>query len=156
MDSETAAKPSNSPDADIANARVFAVSRQRLFEAFSDPSQLARWWGPKGFSNAFQEFDFRPGGAWRFVMRGPHGAEYPIEKRFLEVSPPDRIALQNIDPTHSFRMTMAYEDAPGGARLAWRMSFDPSQLDADMRAFISNANEENFDRLAALLAGELR
>ena len=46
----------------IHSTRVFGVSRARLFEAFRDPSQLARWWGPEGFANTFEEFDLRPGG----------------------------------------------------------------------------------------------
>src|SRR6188472_804340 len=93
-------------DIGIVNTRVFAVPRERLFEAFSNPDHLVHWWGPKGFTNTFHEFDPRPGGAWRFVMHGPDGAEYQIEKEFIEVVKPERIVLQHLEEVHRFRMTM--------------------------------------------------
>lgn len=57
----------------IVTTRVFNAQRERMFRAFTDTNQLARWWGPKGFSNTFREFDTRPGGHWRFIMHGPDG-----------------------------------------------------------------------------------
>ena len=44
-----------------------------------------QWWGPNGFTNTFHEFDLRPGGAWRFIMHGPDGTDYPNESVFVEV-----------------------------------------------------------------------
>ena len=75
-------------DREIASTRVFDAPRERVFRAFSDPQVLARWWGPDGFTSTFQEFDFRPGGAWRFVMQGPDGADYRNESEFIEVVSP--------------------------------------------------------------------
>lgn len=49
-------------DREILTVREFDAPRERVFEAFTDPARLARWWGPKGFTNTFQEFDLRPGG----------------------------------------------------------------------------------------------
>lgn len=66
-------------------SRVLEAPRERVFRAFSDPAHLERWWGPKGFTNTFHEFDLRPGGNWRFVMHGPDGADFPNESVFVEV-----------------------------------------------------------------------
>jgi uncharacterized protein YndB with AHSA1/START domain len=62
---------------EIASGRVIDAPRRKVFKAFADPTHLARWWGPKGFRNTFEEFDFRPGGTWRFTMHGPDGTDTP-------------------------------------------------------------------------------
>ncbi|MGV3772963.1 MAG: SRPBCC domain-containing protein [Verrucomicrobiales bacterium] len=136
----------------ITSVRVFAVPREKLFGMFTNPSLLARWWGPKGFSNTFHEFDFRPGGKWRFVMHAPNGAEYPIDNRFMEVVEPEKIVIKHIQEGHNFTMTLTYEVVAEGTRLNWDMVFEDRVENAKYREFIQNANEENFDRLNALLA----
>jgi uncharacterized protein YndB with AHSA1/START domain len=138
---------------EIHSTRVFGVSRERLFEAFCDRSQLARWWGPEGFTNTFAEFDLRPGGTWRFTMHGPDGAEYPNTNVFTEVDPPSRIAFVHDSPVHRFRMTMDFTAEDSAARLNWRMEFEDPDEAAKLRDFIVVANEQNFDRLEAVLAG---
>jgi len=138
-------KTTLSPPA-IVSTRVFGASPDDLFAAFSDAERLALWWGPKGFSNTFQEFDLRPGGKWLFTMRGPDGKDYPNEKDFFEVVPGERVVFRHVSATHGFWMTITYAPEGGETRLTWRMDFD-SELDAGIRDFILNANEENFDRL---------
>ena len=139
--------------AEIHSTRVFGVSRERLFEAFRDPSQLARWWGPEGFTNTIDEFDLQPGGKWRFTMHGPDGSDYPNTNVFSEVDPPSRIAFVHDSPVHRFRMTMDFTEDGPGARLTWRMEFEDPDEAAKLREFIVTANEQNFDRLEAVLAG---
>lgn len=56
------------PDCEIVSSRVFDVKIEKLFRSWSDPNHLKNWWGPKGFTNTFHEFDFRVGGKWSFVM----------------------------------------------------------------------------------------
>ncbi len=136
---------------DIVNTRVFPAPRARLFHAFRDPAALAVWWGPKGFTNTFQEFDFRVGGAWRFTMHGPNGEEYPNAKAFTEIVEDEVIAFDHMQPMHSFSMRMTFADEGAGTRVTWRMRFQDPDEAAKLRGFIRNANEENFDRLAAHL-----
>jgi uncharacterized protein YndB with AHSA1/START domain len=138
-------------DRTIRSSRVFGASRGRLWTLFGNPDLLARWWGPAGFINEFHEFDFRPGGTWRFTMRGLDGAEYPMRKVFVEVAEPERIVLDHIDPVHGFRMFMTFREAPEGTVLDWIMVFDFTDEAAKVRPFIGPANEQNFDRLNALL-----
>lgn len=145
---DTSAGPSES---EFISTRVFAAPRERLFEAFSNPDHLVHWWGPEGFRNTFQEFDLRPGGAWRFVMHGPDGTDYPLTKRFVEIVAPERIVLQHAQPMHNFQMTMTYAEHPDGTHLTWRMLFEPSPHNANLKDFIPAANEQNFDRLRAYL-----
>jgi uncharacterized protein YndB with AHSA1/START domain len=136
---------------EIVSTRVFNATRDRVFEAFADPSQLPLWWGPKGFTNTFEHFDFRPGGEWRFTMHGPNGTDYPNSKTFLEVVRPERIVFQHHSPMHAFRMSLLYTDEGPKTRVTWRLLFDSADEVTKLKSFISAANEENFDRLEAHL-----
>src|SRR5678815_4160311 len=60
-------------DCEIVLTRVFDAPRQLVFEAFSKPELLKRWFGPRGWSLVVCEVDFRVGGGFRFVLRGPDG-----------------------------------------------------------------------------------
>ena len=137
---------------EIVSTRVFAVPRELVFEAFSNPAHLVHWWGPKGFTNTFSEFDLRPGGPWRFVMRGPDGVEYQMAKDFVEVVRPERIVFQHLGPMHRFRMTMTFAEHSGKTELTWTMRFESAAEATEARSFIIEANEQNFDRLQACLA----
>ena len=144
-----------SDDREIVSRRVFSASRDMLFRAFADPARLAGWWGPAGFVNAFHEFDFRIGGRWCFTMRAPDGAEYPMEKVFAEVAAPERIVMRHEDPVHGHTLTMTYAALePERTELTWRMRFDTVEEADRVREFVVAANEQNFDRLAAMLASE--
>lgn len=140
-----------SSEREIVSSRILDAPRDVVFCAFYDPAILARWWGPSGFTNTFVEFDPRPGGAWHFVMRGPDGAEYPTEKRFIEVVRDERIVVRHEDPTHGFEMTISFEDEGTRTRLIWRMRFDAAEEAQRVRSFVVEANEQNLDRLAAEL-----
>ena len=61
----------------IVTTRLVDAPRDLVFEAWSDVEHLKHWWGPNGFTTTTSEFDFRPGGVWRFVMHGPDGTDYP-------------------------------------------------------------------------------
>lgn len=137
---------------EVVSTRVFAAPRELVFEAFSNPAHLVHWWGPKGFTNTFSEFDLRPGGAWRFVMHGPDGVDYQMAKDFVEVVTPERIVLQHLKPMHRFQMTMTFAEHSGNTELTWRMLFESAAETMKVRSFITVANEQNFDRLQAYLA----
>lgn len=142
----------NPPASDIVTTRIFHHSVQIVFQAFSDPEKLARWWGPEGFTNTFSEFDFRPGGSWKFVMTGTDGSEYRNHVRFLEIMEPERIVFEHLEPVHHFRLEMSFSEEQGSTRLTWSMRFSDPVEGAKLREFIQTANEQNFDKLQAILS----
>lgn len=77
-------------------SRVLNAPRERVFEMWKKPEHLARWWGPKNFTLSHCEMDFRTGGAFRFVMRGPDGRDYPFEGDYVEILEPDRIVFRGL------------------------------------------------------------
>ncbi|HEX8169871.1 MAG TPA: SRPBCC family protein [Thermoanaerobaculia bacterium] len=140
-----------SSDCEILNMRRIGAPRERVFRAWTDPEQLARWWGPAGFTNTFHEFDPRPGGAWRFVMHGPNGTDYKNESVFAEVGP-ERIVIDHISAPR-FRLAADFADDDGGTHITWRMTFASAEECARVRGYVVPANEQNLDRLEAVLAG---
>jgi uncharacterized protein YndB with AHSA1/START domain len=73
--------------------RTFDAPRARVFRAWTDPVQLARWWGPKGFTSTISRLDLQPGGAIRIDMRAPDGTVYPMGGEFREIVEPERIVF---------------------------------------------------------------
>ncbi len=145
-------EPARVPAPEIVNTRFLPLPRPRVFAAFAEPAVLARWWGPQGFTNEFHEFDFRPGGAWRFTMRGPDGTSFAMDKRFAEIAAPERIVVRHNQQGHGFSLAMTLAEKDGGTEVMWRFRFDDPAEAARLRDFIATANEQNLDRLAAVLA----
>jgi uncharacterized protein YndB with AHSA1/START domain len=137
-------------DLEITSSVLLDAPPARVFEAYADPALLARWWGPAGFTSTFQEFEFRPGGRWRFDMHGPDGTSYPNESVFAEVVHPGRIVVDHrSDPR--FRMVITLTPRGDQTEMVWRMRFETAALCQRMRRIVLPANEENFDRLGRLL-----
>ena len=138
-------------DRELVTTRVLDAPRERVFSAFSDAGHLAQWWGPQGFRNTFHEFDLRAGGAWRYTMHGPNGADYPNESVFVEIVKPERIVIEHVSGPR-FRLTIGLAAEAGRTRLTWRQRF-PTAADCDkIKALAIPANEQNLDRLEARLA----
>src|SRR5579872_2745820 len=78
---------------DLVITRVFDAPRHLVFRAWTDPKQVAHWWGPNGFTNPVCELDVRPGGAMRIHMRGPDGVVYPMKGTFEEIDEPNRLVF---------------------------------------------------------------
>ncbi len=142
---------------EIVSARIFNAPRASVFAAFTDPESLVYWWGPNGFTNRITEFDFRPGGAWRIVMRNSDDVDFDNLSEFIEIEPEVRIRYLHLEPIHRFVMTMDYADvSPGRTRLTWHMLMEQTAENEQLRQFIAFANEENFDRLAGFLRSQRR
>lgn len=123
-----------------------------MFAAFERPYRLARWWGPSGFTNTFQRFEFEPGGRWVFMMHGPSGADFPNGSVFREIRPDSRIVIEHVvKPWYLLTVTLT----PRGDRthLARVQEFESPEVTARMRPLSGTANEQVLDRLQALLAG---
>ena len=78
---------------DLVLTRVFDAPRERVWKAWTDPRQVAQWWGPAGFTNPRCEVDVRPGGVLRIDMRGPDGTVYPMAGVYREVVAPERLVF---------------------------------------------------------------
>ena len=142
---------SSQSSAVVSTERVFSVPPRKLFAAFEQPDQLAQWWGPKDFTNTFEQFEFKPGGRWVFVMHGPNGASYPNESVFREIQPDTRIVIEHVVKPW-YKLTVTLTSRGDQTHLAWVQEFEGPEVAAKMRPLSGTANEQVLDRLQALLA----
>ena len=89
-------------DTQIQMTRVFDAPRELVFEAHSSAEHMSNWWGPRKYEVVSAEYDFREGGTWRILHRGPDGDEHGFRGEFREIVPPERIVW-----------TFEYEGWPG-------------------------------------------
>jgi uncharacterized protein YndB with AHSA1/START domain len=136
---------------EILTTRTVHHSIEKVFRAFSDPALLKEWWGPKGFTNTFHKFEFRPDGKWEFIMHGPNGVNYKNDVQFVEIDAPRRIVIQRISEP-IFKTIMTFEDQHGKTVVTWLAIFKSQDMRDKIATFAIQANVENFDRLEALLA----
>jgi uncharacterized protein YndB with AHSA1/START domain len=72
--------------------RILPAPREAVYSALSVPAELAKWWGPRGFTAPNIEFDPRVGGSYRIAMQPPDGDPFRLSGEFQEVQPPARLA----------------------------------------------------------------
>lgn len=135
------------PDCEIVSSRIFNVKRELLFLAWSNPNHLKNWWGPKGFTNTFNEFDFRVGGKWNFIMHGPDKGNYHNECEFIKIEAPSLIAWKRFSKP-LFQVLATFDEAPqNNTKLVFKMLFDTAEECEKLKPFVVDKNEENFDKL---------
>jgi uncharacterized protein YndB with AHSA1/START domain len=124
-----------------------------VFRALSTPAELARWWGPDGFTIPSLEFSPRVGGSYRIEMQPPEGDPFYLTGEFREVDPPARLAY-----------TFAWEepdpdDVETLVELSLRDLGESTEVVLTQRAFKTEARRElhrqgwtdSFDKLEKLL-----
>ncbi len=121
-----------SSEREIVLTRIFDAPRDLVWKAWTDPSHVAEWWGPRGFETRVTELDLRPGGRWRYVMVGPDGAEYPVTGMFREVVPKERFVTSDefdegfappggMDLPRGIVLTCLFEDSGPKTKLTLRI-----------------------------------
>jgi uncharacterized protein YndB with AHSA1/START domain len=134
------------PDIEIVSTRIFNVKQKLMFKAWSDPNHLKNWWGPEGFTNTFEEFDFKPGGRWKFIMHGPDGTDYENESVFTAISEPDMIGWDHISG-HKFKVQVHLQQQGIRTKVTFKMVFESERECQKLKGIIVPSNEQNFDRL---------
>ncbi|MGV0959402.1 MAG: SRPBCC family protein [Limnohabitans sp.] len=127
-------------------SRYVACTPGALFAAIRDPKRLARWWGPEGFSNQFEVFDFRSGGRWVFDMIGPDGTRYANESVFFSIEENRQVVIDHICAP-LFRLSITLEPEGEGTRVHWLQVFEDAAFAQAMKHMVEPANEQNLDRL---------
>lgn len=138
-------------DLEIELTRVFDAPRRLVFEAHSRPEHVRRWWGPRGTTMTSCEMDFRPGGAWRYVLRKANGKEYAFRGEYREIVPPERLVwtfgfegMPGEPGVEAF--TLAERD--GKTTLTAVSKFDSvEQRDAVIASGMEKGAAETYDRL---------
>lgn len=130
-------------------SRDIPVLPERIFDAFSNPEKLAKWWGPSGFTNTFNHFEFKQEGKWIFVMHGPDGKNYPNESEFIEIVPNRKIVIRHLSP--DFTLTVKIKKNAKGSKVDWNQEFDDKKVAKNIAHIVIPANEQNLDRLTEVV-----
>ncbi|MFL5839696.1 MAG: SRPBCC domain-containing protein [Thermoleophilaceae bacterium] len=136
--------------------RVLPATRSVVFQAFSDQDELARWWGPRGFSTPSLEFDLRVGASYRIEMQPPEGDPFWLTGEFREVEPPARLAYTFVweepDPDDAeTRVDLSFRDLGESTEVG--LTQGPFKTEA-RRALHRDGWTDAFEKLEQLLSAD--
>jgi uncharacterized protein YndB with AHSA1/START domain len=136
--------------------RVVPAAPTVVFAAFSDPSELARWWGPVGFTIPSLRFHARAGESYRIEMQPPDGDSFYLIGEFRDVDPPARLtftfAWDDPDPDDVENLVaLSFRDLGESTEVALRQG--PFKTEA-RRALHRDGWGDSFDKLERLIAAD--
>ena len=119
-------------DREIRISRTFHAPPELVWEAFTNPEHVEKWWGPKGFTTTTEVMDVRTGGEWKHVMKGPDGTLYPNHSVYTAVEKPRLIAYKHAGrreggPGVAFEAFVTFEPEGEGTRVTLRQVFTSSE-----------------------------
>ncbi len=144
----------NKPN-EIYISRVYDAPVKTVWEAWVDPVQVAKWWGPRGFTITTTKKDVRTGGTWVYTMHGPDGIDWPNVTQFLEVEKFSRLvydhgASEGKPPM--FRVTVQFTELNGKTKMDMSMALPTAEAAQVTKKFIKKAGgDSTWDRLAEFL-----
>jgi len=157
MASSGTLKVTTPTDREIAMTRVFDAPRRLVFEAYTRPELLKRWLGVHaGWSLAVCEIDLRVGGAYRYVWRGPDGAEMGMGGVYREIVRNERIvATEKFDqswyPGEAVGTVVLLEQG-GRTTLTMTVRYQSQEVrDMVLKTPMASGVEAGFNKLAELL-----
>jgi uncharacterized protein YndB with AHSA1/START domain len=139
--------------------RVFDAPRELVWEAWTNPKHVARWWGPRGFTNPVCELDVRPGGTIRIDMRSPDGIVYPMTGIFRKIVKPERLVFTSAaldekgKPLFEVLNTVTFTEQGGKTKLT--IHADISKVTAEARPYLAGMDQgwnQSLDRFAVYIA----
>jgi len=146
-----AGKAANKKTPDLVLTRVFDAPREVVFKVWTDPKHVAQWWAPRGFQTTIHEMDVRPGGRWRYAMRGPDGNDYPFDGVFIEVVKPERLVFDGAilgDPKLGVWTEVTFADDEGKTKVSVRQAYS---FESDATRGAPIGWNQQFDRLVEYL-----
>jgi uncharacterized protein YndB with AHSA1/START domain len=129
----------------IAITRVFDAPREAVWAAWTEPGQIAAWWGKRGWRTPVDSvvIDLRPGGAFALNSLDAEGREMPQAFTYREIEPPERLVFADAGGA---TCTVTFADL-GGGRTA--MSFRSTmRATAELLHRAIGGMQSAFDRLA--------
>jgi uncharacterized protein YndB with AHSA1/START domain len=144
-------------DNEIVMTRVFDAPRHLVWDAFTQPELLKKWFGPRGWSLSVCDVDLRVGGGFRFVMRGPDGQEMGMRGVYRELSRPGRsVHVETFDdyPGESI-VTAVFTEQNGKTTLTATVEYPSREVrDIVISTGMEHGAAESYDKLAEILASQ--
>jgi uncharacterized protein YndB with AHSA1/START domain len=136
--------------------RALSAAPSLVFELFTDPNELARWWGPEGFSTPSLEFDPRVGESYRIEMQPPEGDAFYLSGEFRVVDPPTRLAYtfrwEDPDPDDVETLVeLSFRDLGESTEVVFTQGLFKTEA---RRALHRDGWTDSFNKLEALLSSQ--
>ena len=143
---------------DLVFERTFDAPRERVWQAFTDPEIVPRWWGGHGTTTTVAEMDVRPGGKWRYISSAPDRDDVAFYGEYLSITPPEGFEwtfmfdVEGVGPQGGPE-SHRFEDLGGKTRVVsvGHMG-SPEILEGALATGMAEGAIETWDRLAAVLA----
>lgn len=141
---------------EISITRVYDAPVKTVWEAWNDPAQVGKWWGPRGFTLTTHSKELKAGGIWHYTMHGPDGTDYINKTLYHEVIPLSKLVYDhggNDERAPLFRVTALFKELPGKkTELQMTMAFPNADIAREMVGFIKKAGgNSTWDRLGEYL-----
>ena len=138
--------------------RIYDAPVKAVWDAWTDPTQVAKWWGPRGFTLTTHSKDLRPGGHWNYTMHGPDGVDWPNTTTYHEVEIGSKLVYDHGGSDARaplFRVTALFSEVKGKTKLEMTMTLPTPEAAEETRKFVKKAGgESTWDRLAEYLEKE--
>ncbi len=135
--------------------RIYNAPVQIVWDAWTDPQQVALWWGPRGFTITTHSKDLRIGGSWNYTMHGPDKVDYPNSTKYFEVEKDKRLVYDHggyEDRPPMFRVAVNFSEVHGQTKMEMTMTLPTPEAAAETKKFIKKAGgDSTWDRLAEYL-----
>jgi uncharacterized protein YndB with AHSA1/START domain len=140
---------------DIVMTRAFDAPRELVFKAFTDPTLISKWWGPKDYTTTVDKMDVRMGGIWRYVQHDADGNENGFRGVYHEVVTPERLVFtfewEGL-PGHILLETVTFAERDGKTIITDSSVFQTIEdRDGMVQAGMEHGAAESWDRFAELL-----
>ncbi|RFZ94767.1 polyketide cyclase [Mucilaginibacter conchicola] len=144
----------NTKDRELYLERLLDAPVDLVWEVWTKPEHIAKWWGPNGFTTTIDKMDMQPDGEWILTMHGPDGTDYPNESTFKEVVPMKKIVYDHTSYPHIVA-TIEFEAQGDKTLIKWHMLFDSVEvfIDVAKKYGAKKGQKENVDKLAVYLRG---
>lgn len=144
-------------DRELATTRILDASRERVWQMWTDPEYVCKWWGPNGFTNTIHEMDVRPGGIWHLTMHGPEGTDYPNKITYIDVIKPELLRYHHGDegqPGYFFVTVTFKKHGDNKTEIYMQGLFNtPDERNTAIEKFgAAEGMKQTVERLAELLA----
>lgn len=137
---------------EIRLTRVYDAPVRAVWDAWTIPAQVEKWWGPRGFTLTTHSKDLRVGGTWRYTMHGPDGVDYPNVTKYFVVEPCKKLVYDHgatDDTPPLFRVTVTFTEANGKTTMEMTSSLPSPEAAREMTKLIKKAGgNATWDRLA--------
>jgi uncharacterized protein YndB with AHSA1/START domain len=153
-----AQKAPKSKSNEIHITRIYDAPVKAVWDAWTDPDQVGKWWGPRGFTITTHTKDLRPGGTWKYTMHGPDGKDWPNITKYYEVEKHTRLVYDHgatEDRPAMFRVTVTFAEHKGKTTMGMTMALETPEKAEETRKMIKMAGgNSTWDRLAEYLEKE--